>query len=47
MKSYAKTLPGSVFSIDRRTDAPTGAGGDLLAASAALSATPPKGEGAE
>jgi diguanylate cyclase (GGDEF)-like protein len=22
MKSYAKTLPGSVFSIDRRTDAP-------------------------
>jgi hypothetical protein len=21
MKSYAKTLPGSVFSIDRRTDA--------------------------
>ena len=23
MKSYAKTLPGSVFSIDRRTDAPT------------------------
>ena len=24
MKSYAKTLPGSVFSIDRRTDAPSG-----------------------
>jgi diguanylate cyclase (GGDEF)-like protein len=24
MKSYAKTLPGSVFSIDRRTDTPTG-----------------------
>jgi GGDEF domain-containing protein len=24
MKSYAKTLPGSVFSIDRRTDAPGG-----------------------
>lgn len=23
MKSYAKTLPGSVYSIDRRTDAPT------------------------
>ena len=23
MKSYAKTLPGSVFSIDRRTDSPT------------------------
>jgi GGDEF domain-containing protein len=23
MKSYAKTLPGSVFSIDRRTDAPS------------------------
>ena len=22
MKSYAKTQPGSVFSIDRRTDAP-------------------------
>src|SRR5437588_13033261 len=22
MKSYAKTIPGSVFSIDRRTDAP-------------------------
>jgi hypothetical protein len=22
MKSYAKTLPGSVYSIDRRTDAP-------------------------
>jgi hypothetical protein len=25
MKSYAKTLPGSVFSIDRRTDAQPGA----------------------
>ena len=25
MKSYAKTLPGSVFSIDRRTDARPGA----------------------
>ncbi len=24
MKSYAKTLPGSVFTIDRRTDTPTG-----------------------
>jgi diguanylate cyclase (GGDEF)-like protein len=24
MKSYAKTLPGSVFTIDRRTDAPGG-----------------------
>jgi hypothetical protein len=23
MKSYAKTLPGSVYSIDRRTDAVT------------------------
>jgi hypothetical protein len=23
MKSYAKTLPGSVYAIDRRTDAPT------------------------
>jgi hypothetical protein len=23
MKSYAKTLPGSVFAIDRRTDSPT------------------------
>jgi len=23
MKSYAKTLPGSVYSIDRRTDAPS------------------------
>jgi len=31
MKSYAKTLPGSVFSIDRRTDAPPGAEGDLFA----------------
>ena len=28
MKSYAKTLPGSVFSIDRRTDAPAGAAAD-------------------
>jgi len=47
MKSYAKTLPGSVFSIDRRTDAPTGAGGDPLAASTTGSATPTgvKGEG--
>jgi GGDEF domain-containing protein len=36
MKSYAKTLPGSVFSIDRRTDAPagTGAAADVLAATA-------------
>ncbi|HWC57146.1 MAG TPA: hypothetical protein VG434_09300, partial [Sphingomicrobium sp.] len=25
MKSYAKTLPGSVFSIDRRTDTQPGA----------------------
>lgn len=33
MKSYAKTLPGSVFSIDRRTDAP-GAEGDQHVASA-------------
>ena len=24
MKSYAKTLPGSVFTIDRRTDTPGG-----------------------
>jgi len=39
MKSYAKTLPGSVFSIDRRTDAPPGADGDPLAASAAKSVT--------
>jgi diguanylate cyclase (GGDEF)-like protein len=30
MKSYAKTLPGSVFSIDRRQDAATG-GGQLAA----------------
>jgi hypothetical protein len=27
MKSYAKTLPGSVYSVDRRTDSqPTGVG---------------------
>jgi GGDEF domain-containing protein len=47
MKSYAKTLPGSVFSIDRRTDAPTGGGaaGDLLAASTTRSATPTEGKG--
>jgi GGDEF domain-containing protein len=45
MKSYAKTLPGSVFSIDRRTDAPTGAGGDPLAASTVRAVTPTEGEG--
>jgi GGDEF domain-containing protein len=28
MKSYAKTLPGSVFSIDRRTDSPGDEAGD-------------------
>ena len=44
MKSYAKTLPGSVFSIDRRTDVPPGADGDPLAASAAGSLTQ-RGEG--
>ena len=38
MKSYAKTLPGSVFSIDRRTDAtpstsqPTAVRADTLSA---------------
>ena len=46
MKSYAKTLPGSVFSIDRRTDAPPGAeeAGDL-AASTARSVPQTEGEG--
>jgi len=33
MKTYAKTLPGSVFSIDRRTDAPPGVGAEVVAAS--------------
>ena len=32
MKSYAKTLPGSVFSIDRRTDAPPGSEGESVVA---------------
>jgi len=45
MKSYAKTLPGSVFSIDRRTDAPPGAESDPLAASTARSVTQTEGEG--
>jgi diguanylate cyclase (GGDEF)-like protein len=34
MKSYAKTLPGSVFSIDRRTDAPGAPEQDLARAGA-------------
>jgi GGDEF domain-containing protein len=44
MKSYAKTLPGSVFSIDRRTDAPPGAEAESLAASSTRSATPTEAE---
>ena len=47
MKSYAKTLPGSVFSIDRRTDAPPGAeaGSEPLSASTARSVLQTEGEG--
>ncbi|HEY6826587.1 MAG TPA: diguanylate cyclase, partial [Gemmatimonadaceae bacterium] len=44
MKSYAKTLPGSVFSIDRRTDAPPGAAADVVAASTALPVTSTEAE---
>jgi len=44
MKSYAKTLPGSVFSIDRRTDAPPGTDGDPLVASTTRSVTPTEAE---
>jgi GGDEF domain-containing protein len=46
MKSYAKTLPGSVFCIDRRTDAPPGgaADGDPLVASTTRSVTPTEAE---
>ncbi len=43
MKSYAKTLPGSVFSIDRRTDAPPGSAADPLVA-LARSVTPTEAE---
>jgi GGDEF domain-containing protein len=44
MKSYAKTLPGSVFSIDRRTDAPPDAEGDPFAASTIRSVNPTEAE---
>ena len=44
MKSYAKTLPGSVFSIDRRTDAPPGVGADIAAASTAQPVTSTEAE---
>jgi len=46
MKSYAKTLPGSVFSIDRRQDGPwAGApGGDETNADAGLAPSEPQGE---
>lgn len=36
MKSYAKTLPGSVFSIDRRTDAPSSVAEQDVARATAL-----------
>ena len=38
MKSYAKTLPGSVFSIDRRTDTPGSGAEQDVARAAALGA---------
>jgi GGDEF domain-containing protein len=44
MKSYAKTLPGSVFSIDRRTDAPVGAAADVVAAATAQPVTSTEAE---
>jgi GGDEF domain-containing protein len=45
MKSYAKTLPGSVFSIDRRQDANSSDETTDAAPSASLTATGPGGEG--
>jgi GGDEF domain-containing protein len=42
MKSYAKTLPGSVFSIDRRTDASPTEAEQQIARSAALGSTGPR-----
>ena len=38
MKSYAKTLPGSVYSIDRRTDSQPGGADRVVDAESVLSA---------
>jgi hypothetical protein len=39
MKSYAKTLPGSVFSVDRRQDATPGASQPIAVRSDKMTAT--------
>jgi diguanylate cyclase (GGDEF)-like protein len=46
MKSYAKTLPGSVFSIDRRTDALGAEGEQQVARAGAAGGRPGEGGGA-